>query len=1055
MKKLLLISFLLFCATFCFAQFPISQSTGNSNTQVYSRGGQGADSGFIWRTNFADTGAANKGFLKNVPGIVIRTGSTLWLRNQATTSWVLIGQRFGQPGEDVIANVDRSFDLDGNDFTFEGGKYQFNTSASNTLSIGSSGGVETGVLYTTDGTVLRLETRNSAGMSIVAGSQISMQAAASSGQLVFNGMTSNYLTQDWYTGGGGLIGQQGISVYNALNDESQFFFKALDSDTTITYLTLYDKMKFIDIPNDNTITKIIGLDADDNVRYIDASAIGGGSDSLFGVGDNLFIANRAVNQSTFNINLTGAGFFQLGTAIGSSTGRLQVQNPTAGGQNAAFGPLLSNNVYLSNYAIDSVTAATVGSIKSTGIYTRRKIVVNSGSFSRGGLWNMASDLMFETRDSIRLDPVGSDLLAGIIARILMQPAGTGRSIVQNGTFKDDYVAAIVAAIQNDNTNTSNWILNRGYKASLVAHFINGGTKDTTENYAGVFSTALNSGRILRANQFYAGPIGNVDSLFAFYAPYESFNYFKTGLRLGGDVAGNSYVQDASAILHVSSTTKGVLIPSMTQAQESAISSPASFLMLVNTDSSRMRVRVGSAYQSVAFLTDIPAASGSGTVTNVATGYGLSGGPITTTGTLLFDSATVFTQLRSEMWTVGGNTGVAGSITGSWIGTLNSVSWRMRTANTERMVLDSGRAQLRIGSPTANITDGLIIQAPGNGNYDGIKVYAQGGVTPLTIGQAGFTRGGGYDFNTSSGSISFSPTGGVFFGTAFTAATAHVHMAAGSTSKPPMRFTSGPLTTGGNILAGNFEFLTDKWYATITTGPAQKEVALNDIALTSGRVPFVTTNGRLTDAAELQFTGTSLGVGGSPGSANLLVTGTAATLTGIRVLSTIVAVAGAEAYGIYANPSMTEAGSGTHAMFATMRLQGPTVTGGVATLTRTAAIYLSDNSSATVTDANYAIYSLLTGPSVLNGHLTLGTAGNKLSITTGSNASVGVSGAMTAGSITISTTAVAASSLIFLTHATVSGTQGILSVGTITAGTSFVINSSSALDVSTVNWWIIN
>lgn len=92
---------------------------------------------------------------------------------------------------------------------------------------------------------------------------------------------------------------------------------------------------------------------------------------------------------------------------------------------------------------------------------------------------------------------------------------------------------------------------------------------------------------------------------------------------------------------------------------------------------------------------------------------------------------------------------------------------------------------------------------------------------------------------------------------------------------------------------------------------------------------------------------------------------------------------------------------------------------------------------------------------VTGNISLKTAGNKLKITTGTNASIGVSGAMTAGTITISTTAVTASSKIFLTYANVGGTQGFLSVGTITAGTSFVINSSSSSDTSTVNWWIIN
>jgi hypothetical protein len=42
------------------------------------------------------------------------------------------------------------------------------------------------------------------------------------------------------------------------------------------------------------------------------------------------------------------------------------------------------------------------------------------------------------------------------------------------------------------------------------------------------------------------------------------------------------------------------------------------------------------------------AKGNGTVTSVATGYGLSGGTITTTGTLVLDSAVVFSQIRDSI-----------------------------------------------------------------------------------------------------------------------------------------------------------------------------------------------------------------------------------------------------------------------------------------------------------------------------------------------------------------------------------------------------------------------
>lgn len=77
-------------------------------------------------------------------------------------------------------------------------------------------------------------------------------------------------------------------------------------------------------------------------------------------------------------------------------------------------------------------------------------------------------------------------------------------------------------------------------------------------------------------------------------------------------------------------------------------------------------------------------------------------------------------------------------------------------------------------------------------------------------------------------------------------TAKLHIGAGTTAAgtAPLKFTSGPLLTTAE--AGGVEFLTDKYYGTITTGTARKEFTLNDAALTSGTVPVATTNGRLTD-----------------------------------------------------------------------------------------------------------------------------------------------------------------------------------------------------------------
>lgn len=62
-----------------------------------------------------------------------------------------------------------------------------------------------------------------------------------------------------------------------------------------------------------------------------------------------------------------------------------------------------------------------------------------------------------------------------------------------------------------------------------------------------------------------------------------------------------------------------------------------------------------------------------------------------------------------------------------------------------------------------------------------------------------------------------------------------------------------------------------------------------------------------------------------------------------------------------------------------------------------------------------------------------------------------------GTVTVSTTVVAAGTRIFVSANTPGGVSGILSapIASIVAGTSFVINSSSAADTSTVNWSLSN
>lgn len=121
---------------------------------------------------------------------------------------------------------------------------------------------------------------------------------------------------------------------------------------------------------------------------------------------------------------------------------------------------------------------------------------------------------------------------------------------------------------------------------------------------------------------------------------------------------------------------------------------------------------------------------------------------------------------------------------------------------------------------------------------------------------------------------------------------------------------------------------------------------------------------------------------------------------------------------------------------------------------------------TTVSAGTGISSTTGDITATDGNLVLGTAGNKLEIAVGANASAGIA-TLTGGTATVLTTAVTGSSIILLTRQSIGATGaaplGLLTVGTVVAGTSFDINAVTesdataltATDVSVIAWLIIN
>lgn len=130
---------------------------------------------------------------------------------------------------------------------------------------------------------------------------------------------------------------------------------------------------------------------------------------------------------------------------------------------------------------------------------------------------------------------------------------------------------------------------------------------------------------------------------------------------------------------------------------------------------------------------------------------------------------------------------------------------------------------------------------------GIDLFADT-TTGATLGVRIQNNGAGriLDINNSSATLVTVLNGGnVGIGT--TAPTAYLQIKAGTATAntAPLKFTSGTLNTTAE--AGAVEFLTDTFYGTITTGAARKGFIMdNGTALTSGKIPIASTNGRLID-----------------------------------------------------------------------------------------------------------------------------------------------------------------------------------------------------------------
>jgi hypothetical protein len=296
---------------------------------------------------------------------------------------------------------------------------------------------------------------------------------------------------------------------------------------------------------------------------------------------------------------------------------------------------------------------------------------------------------------------------------------------------------------------------------------------------------------------------------------------------------NSNPFDLQASAFSSTTAAGVTQDFRWQAEPAGndTSSPSGTLNLLFGSNGTSPAETGLSIASNGQITfasgqTFPGGSGSGTVTSVATGAGLTGGPITSTGTISIPPAGVTnSMLANNFVTIAAGSGLSGGGTVALGGTVtltNTASGGTVTSVATGAGLTGGpiTSTGTISIPAAGITNGMLANnsvtiAAGSGLSGGGTV-ALGGTVTLASNLSGTPDGIAYFSNPTSLVSTPAPTNG--------------QVLIGSTGTVP---ALGTLTAGQNI--------------DITNGPGS--VTISALGGGTATLPFFVTGGQHTGGTQ--------------------------------------------------------------------------------------------------------------------------------------------------------------------------------------------------------------
>lgn len=815
-----------------FGQFPNNQTNGSPSTRVRSFGSYAADSGYIHITSFVDTASMNRGpYLKGIPGITLRSGDSLWMRSYDAKRWINI-TRGGSAGGGTVTSVGLSMP---SAFTVTNSP----VTGSGTLTVTGAG--TTAQYIRGDGSLVSFPSLNFWSLTGDSGTVegTNFLGTTDAQGLVFK---TNNLERGRFTSSGGFnVGAYtGGSVFST-TFTSQNVWKV---DSTRQYVLRSFRSSDSSMQLITTSPFIVG-----NTKRLTMQS----QDSAYK--SWAILDHDHITLETYT--RPNAEYLQSGMYLDENGWEYTKYDGSAG------------NVALNRFHVNGDSSRTPkrisyesninGSLQANSLITKRYVDSLTGGSpitASNGLTKVGNDIQLggTATGNITVNMAGFKATVDNVDTLFVNghiklPPDKGIGWFNDGTHSTNIIGDTLQLIAESDVVNIRTVTGDGFIALNTTNGIGFTVAGSGVAWAPQFLGAGIS-PIYRLHVYDSIPDLSVDGRSTFFNTRSGYittggtltnytGYFHNqGFRQTGanDLVNVGLYSTASG----AQQNYGAMLDQrlrLTNLGTNITSADTSTWKPLVQNTSTGDVRRSEYWYG-------GSGGGSGTVTSFSftDGNGFDG---TVTDATTTPTLSLTTTVTDDQVIVSNSGAISGSSALTFSGTQLIVTPSSNNNNTIRVNATSGNAAVQIGTYTGfpaygGLWSGNIV--PSGSNY----AFLGDGSTETIF------NGPTIKFRIAHGSTpnAMSIDASARVGIGVNSPTSKLHLPAGSATAntAPLQWTSGTLETVPR--AGVMEFLTDKWYATITTGAARKELTLNDAALTSGVTPVATTNGRLTDGVIL-------------------------------------------------------------------------------------------------------------------------------------------------------------------------------------------------------------